>query len=73
MGGANRSDKFHMVVGHYLGCGWSVERIYEHLQQFPDGIAGRYIGEGRLSGEIARSASKYQRSCAAAARRLEGA
>ncbi len=58
-GGANRSDKFHMVVGHYLGCGWSVEQIHEHLQQFPDGIAGRYLGEGRLSREIARSASKY--------------
>ena len=50
---------FHMVVGHYLGCGWSVEQIGEHLQQFPDGIAGRYLGEGRLSREIARSASKY--------------
>jgi AAA domain len=57
--GANRSDVFHMVVGHYLGCGWSVERIDEHLRQFRDGIAGRYLGEGRLSGEIARSASKY--------------
>ena len=57
--GANRSDMFHMVVGHYLGCGWSVEQIDEHLQQFPDGIAGRYLGEGRLSREIARSASKY--------------
>ena len=57
--GANRSDMFHMVVGHYLGCGWSVEQIDEHLRQFPDGIAGRYLGEGRLSREIARSASKY--------------
>ena len=42
--GANRSDMFHMVVGHYLGCGWSVEQIDEHLRQFPDGIAGRYLG-----------------------------
>jgi hypothetical protein len=57
--GANRSDTFHMVVGHYLGCGWSVERINEHLRQFPDGIAGRYLGEGRLSREISRSAGKY--------------
>ena len=40
---------FHTVVGHYLGCGWSVEQIDEHLRQFPDGIAGRYLGEGRLS------------------------
>jgi hypothetical protein len=57
--GANRSDTFHMVVGHYLGCGWSVEQIREHLRQFPDGIAGRYLGEGRLPGEISRSAGKY--------------
>jgi AAA domain len=56
---ANRSDMFHTVVGHYLGCGWSIEQIDEHLRQFPNGIAGRYLGEGRLSGEIARSASKY--------------
>ena len=57
--GANRSDTFHTVVGHYLGCGWSVEQIDEHLRQYPDGIAGRYLGEGRLSREISRSASKY--------------
>jgi hypothetical protein len=57
--GANRSDIFHTVVGHYLGCGWSVEQIDEHLRQFPAGIAGRYFAEGRLSREIARSASKY--------------
>ena len=57
--GANRSDTFHMVVGHFLGCGWSVEQINKHLQQFPDGIAGRYLAERRLSGEISRSAGKY--------------
>ena len=57
--GANRSDMFHMVVGHYLGCGWSVEQIDEHLRQYPDGIAGRYLAEGRLSREISRSAGKY--------------
>jgi AAA domain len=58
--GANRSDAFHGVVGHYLGCGWSIEQIDEHLRQFPDGIGGRYLGECRLSREIARSAGKYQ-------------
>ena len=57
--GSNRSDMFHAIVGHYLGCGWSVEQICEHLRQFPDGIADRYLGEGRLSREISRSASKY--------------
>ena len=55
--GGNRSDTFHTVVGHYLGCDWSAERIYEHLQQFPHGIADKYIGEGRLRQEINRSAA----------------
>jgi hypothetical protein len=58
-GSANRSDMFHTVVGHYLGCGWSLERIDEHLRQFPEGIADEYLGESRLSREISRSAGKY--------------
>jgi AAA domain len=57
--GANRSNIFHGVVGHYVGCGWDVERILQHIQQFPGGIGSRYLGEGRLGAEIARSASKY--------------
>jgi AAA domain len=57
--GTNRSDVFHGVVGHYLGCGWSVEQIAEHLQQSPDGIGGRYLSEHRLQNEVVRSAGKY--------------
>jgi hypothetical protein len=57
--GANRSDVFHSVVGHYLGCGWTAEQICEHLQQFANGIAERYLHEERLAGEIARSIGKY--------------
>ena len=57
--GANRSDVFHGIVGHYVGCGWSVEQIAEHLQQFPDGIGSRYLSEHRLHNEIVRSAGKY--------------
>ena len=57
--GANRSDVFHSIVGHYVGCGWSVEQILEHLQQFPQGIGSRYLTEHRLHQEIARSAGKY--------------
>jgi AAA domain len=57
--GGNRSDVFHSIVGHYIGCGWSAEQILEHLQQFPDGIGGRYLREDRLHKEIVRSASKY--------------
>jgi hypothetical protein len=57
--GANRSDTFHAIVGHYLGCGWTAEQILAHLQQYPDGIGGRYLREDRLHKEIARSAAKY--------------
>jgi hypothetical protein len=57
--GANRSDLFHGVVGHFLGCGWSVEQIAEHLEQYPDGIGNRYIAEGRLFGEVERSAVAF--------------
>jgi hypothetical protein len=53
--GANRSDTFHGVVGHYLGCGWTAEQIYQHLAEHPDGIGNRYIAEGRLAGEVERS------------------
>jgi hypothetical protein len=57
--GANRSDVFHGIVGHYLGCGWSVVQIHDHLQQFSDGIGSRYLREERLAREIGRSVSKY--------------
>jgi AAA domain len=55
----NRSELFHTIVGHYLGCGWSREQIWELLHQYPDGIGGRYLGEGRLTREIDRSADKF--------------
>jgi Protein of unknown function (DUF3987) len=57
--GANRSNLFRTIVGHYLGCGWDVEQICAHLQQFPDGIGARYISEERLMKEVRRSAGKY--------------
>jgi AAA domain len=60
--GSNRSDVFHTIVGHYVGCGWQLERILEHLQQYPDGIGNRYIREERLSQEVHRSAGKYAKA-----------
>jgi len=57
--GTNRSDTFHAVVGHYLGCGWRVEHIVSLLEQHLDGIGARYLAEGRLAGEVERSAGKY--------------
>jgi len=55
-----RSEVFHIVVGHYHGCGWTPEQIFAHLEQFPDGVGGRYLAEGRLSGEIERSLQRLQ-------------
>jgi hypothetical protein len=60
--GTNRSDMFHTIVGHYVGCGWQVDRILEHLQQHPNGIADRYLREERLEREIARSAKKFEKT-----------
>ena len=59
---ANRSDVFHTIVGHLVGCGWQPERIFEHLQQYPDGIGGRYLREDRLEREITRSANKFAKA-----------
>ena len=56
---SNRSDVFHAIVGHYVGCGWQADRIFDHLQQHPDGIGSRYLREQRLDREIARSVEKY--------------
>ena len=46
--GANRSDMFHAIVGHYVGADGIAEQITAHIGQFPDGIGGRYLSEGRL-------------------------
>jgi hypothetical protein len=60
--GENRSDVFHATVGHYVGCGWDVDRILEHLQEHPQGIGGRYLAEDRLRQEIERSAKKFAKA-----------
>jgi hypothetical protein len=62
--GSDRSAVFHAIIGHLSGCGWDAERIYEHVGQFPDGIGAKYIAEGRLTAEIARSLGTRSRSAA---------
>jgi hypothetical protein len=57
--GANRSDTFHAIVGHLLGCGLDAVEIEARLRQHPEGIGARYIAEDRLGQEIARSAKKF--------------
>ena len=58
--GANRSDLFHTIIGHYVGCGWDADQIFAHLEQYPFGIADKYLREARLATEIARSVGKYR-------------
>ena len=69
--GANRSDVFHGIVGHYVGCGWSVEQIAEHLQQFPTELAAATSASTdctmRLSGAPASTHSEHCRSLMAMA------
>jgi AAA domain len=60
--GTNRSDTFHTIIGHYVGVGWDVDRIFEHLQEHPHGIGERYIAEDRLHREIERSAKKFEKA-----------
>jgi hypothetical protein len=60
--GTNRSDVFHTIVGHYVGCGWNDDRIFEHLQEHPRGVGSRYLAEDRLRREIERSAEKFSKS-----------
>jgi hypothetical protein len=60
-GGANRSDLFHAIVGHYWGLGWSGDQIAAHLGQYPDGVGGRYLAEGRLRREIGRSLDTWHK------------
>ena len=67
--GKDRSALFHTIVGHYIGCGWSAEQIVDYLAQHPDGIGERYIGEGRLTNEVIRSAGKYGAAAPAFAER----
>ena len=57
--GANRSDTFHSVVGHFHWLRLDRRADHRHLGQFPDGIGDRYIAEGRLSGEVKRSAAAF--------------
>jgi hypothetical protein len=60
--GTNRSDVFHTIVGHYVGVGWDVDRIFEHLAEYPGGIGSRYLAQNRLRQEIERSAGKFEKS-----------
>jgi hypothetical protein len=58
---ANRSNLFHAIVGHYWALGWKMDQIAAHLEQYPDGIADRYLCQARLQTEIGRSLDKWHK------------
>ena len=58
--GEDRSDLFHTIVGHILGCGWDAEQIAAHLQQFPTALAAATSRRIGCTSEIARSAGKFK-------------
>jgi putative DNA primase/helicase len=55
-----RSELFHGAVWHLASQGHLVDEIERMLAQYPDGIAERYIADGRLRGEVERSYRKWQ-------------
>jgi hypothetical protein len=61
--GTNRSDVFHAIIGHYVGCGWDLKRILAHLEQHSEGIGSRYLAEGH-SGIDRRSAEVCEMNAA---------
>ena len=63
--GENRSDLFHLIVGHFTGCGWSTEQTFRRLKQYRPGIGEKYISEGRLALEVSRSFREWLGAAAA--------
>ena len=61
----NRSDAFHSCVGHLYRIWGSLDRIKEEMERHPAGIADKFIGQGRLVKEIARSAKAFRPELAA--------
>ena len=56
----NRSDAFHSCVGHLYRIWGSLDRIREEMERHPAGIADKFIDQGRLVKEIARSAKAFR-------------
>jgi hypothetical protein len=56
----NRSDLFHAIVGHYWAVGWNSDQIAKHFEKYPDGLADKFIFQGRLLTEIGRCLDKWQ-------------
>ena len=57
--GGNRSDVFHSVSATTSASAGAKSRSVEELEQHPNGIAERYISQGRLAREVERSVRKF--------------
>ncbi len=58
--GANRSDTCHACVWHFAGMGLSLEEIVAEFEPYPNGVASRFIAQGRLAEEVERSYKSWQ-------------
>jgi hypothetical protein len=43
-----KSELFHGICWHFAGHGYTIEQIAEIFEDHPDGVARRYVQEGRL-------------------------
>jgi AAA domain len=59
--GKNRSNEFHSVVFSLAWRGWSIEEIIERFEQSPEGLASKYIKNGRLEEHVKRSHGKWEK------------
>jgi hypothetical protein len=55
-----RSEEFNKVVWAMAADGLSEDQICEELNKYPQGIAERYVGEGRLEKEVKRCFEKWK-------------
>jgi hypothetical protein len=58
--GKDRSAVFHACVWHFAAIGLNIDEIVDKFVACPEGIAARYISEGRLQGEVERSFKAWQ-------------
>jgi AAA domain len=58
--GEDRSWWFNRCVWHFAGIGFDLDAIIAEFEAHPDGVAGRYIAQGRLDREVERCFTKWQ-------------
>jgi hypothetical protein len=59
--GEDRSAWFNRCIWHFAGSGLEVAEIVAEFEAHPEGVADRYIAQGRLDREVERCFEKWQR------------